>query len=1087
MFFPLYIMNFNKIQLICILFICVTFNTTGYTFQSKNEFQENAKLCLEIARNKNATPQEIQKVKSWLFSDSPDLSSSAAIAIRELGLINQDILARLTRNLDSKNERIISSAALALVSMGDQGRSILLKRIDSEPTLEKKMEALVALRSIPSNLNNQNLRKKMDELLPLMEKVFYPDPETSVPSLLTNHTFTKTSPLADWTFHQGSNATGSVKFDANASRRTGSGSLKLSKTNSEGEIYLRSKLPIKVTKGTEVLVRVYFRSDNSPTSSMLQILFEDENGKLNMGSDRFAWESQTLLRNAPPGKWEKRLVPINAPDKDQSYHIRITLRGNPSDVWIDDIAVPATNTALAFAAIESLPEENLSAKPIKSIPPATGSIEKINGRTRMVINNKPTPPVLYYTMRANHGDFAGMEQLANVNLQTVSVQLNETDIYRGAQPVWANGQLDFTTPLERIAYAANSAPDSYLFLSIRVGWPQDWIDKNPDDTWQNIKRERGYGTQGHFKDFGTTLPKDQFWWPSPFSEKAIKDAQDVIHKLIAEIKKTPYFNRIVGCHIAGGHDGQFSTRNRPDYSPAAQKAFRVWLKNKYKTTNELQKHWKDNTVTFETAEVPDYKPKSTIIPVFFDPSIDYRIADHSQFQSEQGMVLREEFAKAFKEAMGKPVIGMAWAMAGGSGQGTETIFMNSKNLDVLIPQPAYPRRLPGLLGGLRYAPLGSYRENNKMIIKELDSRTYLRSHPNEGYAQRVSSTVDPKMFTTSLRKEAAQMLSIGQGYWMFDIGKTHFRDPLMLEDIAKSVKAYNDLELKPKQHYKPEVAIVWVDQSGYWLGNAFGAEEHNTGFGFLEMGFPFDDLYLSDILKKPALQNYKMYIFKDAWKLTEEQRNQIKQKLQNGNKTLVWNYAPGYIGDDKFSVDYIHELTGIKNKVDITSEWPKVRYSGNSPLTKGLSGIMGMGEIDATQRAKGELPNKRKYQRFIINDPAATTIASYQDGKAAAAIKEFPTWTSVYSGMVGTMDPFLLARLAKDAGVHCITKPGNYIEFNGTFLSIHGMRNEPVTISLPQASIVTDFDTNQQIAKGSQFTMNMVTGETKWLKITPIK
>src|SRR5690606_13152689 len=107
--------------------------------------------------------------------------------------------------------------------------------------------------------------------------------------------------------------------------------------------------------------------------------------------------------------------------------------------------------------------------------------------------------------------------------------------------------------------------------------------------------------------------------------------------------------------------------------------------------------------------VPDYQSKANYFQVFFDPAIDYRIADHKQFQSEQGMVLRDEFARAVKEAMGRPVIGMAWAMAGGSGQGTETIFMNSKYLDVLIPQPAYPRRLPGLLGGLRYAPLGSYR------------------------------------------------------------------------------------------------------------------------------------------------------------------------------------------------------------------------------------------------------------------------------------------------------------------------------------------------------------------------------------------
>lgn len=1087
-------------------------STKGPALSAEQKFA----WCQQIATKGKASAQELKQLRTYLTDESLTIRSMAAKTIAKIGDNSNETIKALRKNLDSvedsmrwdlnftdtKDEVTRASAAYALLHLGVPGKQVLKDRVRNAPSVRGRVEAIIALRSSADPKDTLGLSREMTKLFPEMEKIFNPDPVKKADDILKNASFEEKDIFKDWSFYQ-VNTKGRASFDTQ-SRRVGSGSIKLTKEGNEGEIYLKSNRTIQIKKDEPYLVRAYFRSDNAPTNSTLQVIFESKDGGLiTSGSDKYAGEAQTFMRNSAKGQWIKRTANITS-DKDGEYYVRIVLRGDASTVWLDDITVPAINQGLNFFPMEIQVGELAKQAVTKPAIESSAEIKTIDGRSRLLLNGKEIVPSFYHVLGpvGQFGEYKNMEEQANIKLHVVSLDLSDRGSGIGGRPVWpTTDTFDFSTTFERIAYAVASAPNSNFILNINVSWPEDWIQKNPDETWQNIKKQRGYGmsSQQLFKGFADELPAGFKWWPSPFSDKAIADAQKGIHRFINELKQTPYYNRFVGCHIAGGHDGQFNTSGRPDYSPVAQESFRKWLKALYITDKALQQKWNDANVTFATAEVPDYgrrNSSSKSSQLFYDPVTDQRYIDHTQFQSEQGMIIRDRLAQAFKEAMNKPVVGMTWGMGGGRGQGTENIFLKSKNLDILVAQPSYARRLPGYIGGMRNIALNSYAEHGKIIFKEFDFRTWLRNSPEETYAQRLSTTINPEEFTSAFRKELMQMLVNGQGFWMYDIGRTHFRDPEMLHTIAEGVNLYNNYELTNKNIYRPDVAMVYIDESMLWekrgmnTNNGLTLDGH-TNFQIAEAGFSYDNLYINDILNNPTLQKYKMYIFKDSWRVTAEQRKQIIEKLQKDGKTLVWNYASGYIGDDKLSDDYVSQLTKIEVKSNLVSAWPIVRVLDNkNGLAKNINGRLGMGEAVATAMGKGlAFPTvPLGILRFVVKDKQAKTLAVYEDKESAIAIKKFPNWTSVYFGLIGTLDARLLANVAKEAGVHTFTDSGvGNVEFNGNLLSIHCLKNGVNTVSLPQKSRVIDFDSKKELVVGESFNLDMKTGDTRLFVVEPVK
>ncbi len=1059
---------------------------------------------LEIATRGSATEEErvalIERSRSGEIEDR----SAALLALSAQGEASPDVLAALEKHLDDGNEVIRSMAASALVDLGPEGKAILEKRLHSPLAIRPRLEVLMALRSSLSGLQDATLREAMQPLFSEIAALNYPETPTS--PLLKDPAFEETS-IGDWMVSYNGGAEGNATIDREVTRNGRGGSLRIEKTNEKGEIVLRSKRAHAVKSGETPSARFYFRADDAPGDAALQFLFEREGGAVFIGDlvRGHAAQSQTTLWNVAPGAWEKRVARLTPRQEASSYHLRLVLKGNLATVWIDDIGFPAAPYLYSYPPGMRTLLEPPSALEEPKVP-LEAKIETDAGRPRLMVDGKPVPPIMYFVMRGNFGDYAGMSQLGDLPVMVSTVRLEDDadQRYPPVSSVWTGeGKFDFTTPLAWLDQAARNAPGRYLILNFQVAWPRDWAEKNENELWRNEKGEAGFGTTVHFRGFakelegGDPLLSDPRaakyrWWPSPFSTKALEDAGEAIRRFTQELAKKPYANRVIGCFISGGHDGQFYTTAWPDYSEPAVRAFRQWLKERYHDDATLSKAWGGD---YALASVTIPSRDDTGEGFFFDPRSERRFADHTRFQSEQGLVIRETLAKAFKKAHGRPALGMTWQLGGGRGQGADSIVPTSEGLDVLISQPAYERRRPGLLGGLSsaFTSLGHHR---RLALKELDLRTWLRAGGEEIESHRLGTALSAEGFRHLVRKEAAQMIAKGHGYWFFDISVGMFRDPEMLETVRDGVRAYQELELKNPTPYQPQVAIAWVDDSAYWVrGRSSAAHflnqtERYTFFGLKESGVIFDEWNLDDLLNGENAVPYKVVVLPDAFRLTSVQKEAIATRLQRDGRTLVWNYAAGYVDDAGLSDQAVSTVTGIGIRSEAISSLPTLAFEKEGGIGEAsLSGRPGRGELSLLIARQGQ-PDRRLSAdtlRFVVDDPQATPIARYDDGKVAIALRKHEGWTSVYHGFPGTLDPRLLAVLSRQAGAHLLAQGPVGAEFNGHFLSLHGLRNGEVRLNLPQPSRLVDFDTGASVAEGQQPVIPLQAGETRWFKVEALR
>jgi hypothetical protein len=1088
--------------------------------------EESVAFAEGIADARAATPEQRLRLIKLVGTNNQEVVAMACFALRELQDASPPVLAALEKNLNAgaNSEAKRSVSGFTLMALGDPGRAVLLRRAISAPSVLDRLAAVTALRADLAGLKNPELRSAMKGIFRDIEKADNPLPlPPSQDSPLSDGSFLKENFEADWKFETSNGGAGRASFDDGRSHGEG-GSLRLEKTNANGEVSLRSARPLKIKAGTTPVVRLYFSSDDAPVASGLQIFFETAGGTLTMGDPVRGWVplGQSLLRNQAPGQWSKRLIQAVKSDQDREVFVRIVLRGNPATVWLDDIGAPAP----AYAYAQTVPTETLREPTLPAEPalPAEAVLQKEGDRVRLVIDGKPVPPILYTILRSSFGDYAGMEQLAEVRLMVSTVPFSDVvdERYPPAQPVWkSSGTFDFTTPLKWLDDAANKAPESRFVLNLHFCWPKDWVEQHPEEAWTDEAGLRGYGTSVHFKNFANELPAgldarlprseaaEYRWWPSPFSESALRDAEDGIARFVAVLKTQPYANRVVGVHISGGHDLQFMTGNWPDYSPPAVKAFREWLGRRYGSDEALQKAWGDPSVTLGGVEIPRSADLLKFVKLnnnlFLDPVAGRRFVEHQQFQAEQGLRIRERLAAAFKREWARPAFAMTWQMGGGRGQGVEDVFLSSEAIDMLVPQPQYETRLPGHVGGLRSAPLESFALHGKMAIKELDLRTWLRMSGAEVQSFYLGAAMNPLQFRQIFRKEAAQMIAAGQGYWFLDLATSGYRDPEMLEAIADGARAYRELELNNPTPIRPDVALVWVDEAPYWMADYFKETskllggtsvsilqtlERFTLSGLKQAGVPYDDIYLSDLLREGAAGKYKVLVFPDAFRLTDAQRKAIHEKLASGGRTLVWNYASGYVRDRDLSDTGVSDVTGMTVQSEAAPEFPRVRFIEAENTGSGvLSGLVGVGELAMNIMSEGvpDWKMPRGFRRFIVTDPNSVPLAAYEDGKVAVATRQFANWKSVYFGMLGTLDSKVLNRIAREAGARVLADTPVAVEFNGRFLSLHGMKNGPAVIHLPFESRVFDFDTGEEAAVGKDVTLSLDAGETLWFRVEPIQ
>jgi hypothetical protein len=202
--------------------------------------------------------------------------------------------------------------------------------------------------------------------------------------------------------------------------------------------------------------------------------------------------------------------------------------------------------------------------------------------------------------------------------------------------------------------------------------------------------------------------------------------------------------------------------------------------------------------------------------------------------------------------------------------------------------------------------------------------------------------------------------------------------------------------------------------------------------------------------------------------------------LKRGDKTLVWQYAPGFVTENGLSVDGMKSLTGInfsadlKNSEGLGSVFSQAQTPLTKPMLAGVSGDkMGLG-VDLWA------------PRFVVEDAAAQPLGNYlSDGKVSAAVKKLDGFTSVFIGPPSGLTPQFWRNVAVAGGATPFIEAGDMALFHrDNFIVVHGVEGGRKTLHLPFKAKVTEMLTGRVLAQNSDtIPLNIKIADTLWLHL----
>jgi hypothetical protein len=855
----------------------------------------------------------------------------------------------------------------------------------------------------------------------------------------------------------------------------------VTKTNGVGTMDLAWSRTFTVKSNGSYIFRLPYHTVDASLANLLLLRYThgtEDAPKLDVKNDGFAvWTGQSLMRNSPPGQWDTRFCTVRA-DRDGEITVHALLYGNPCTVQLGNPLIEDYKTSPPkFKDYTDRFTEQEVKVALSNRPAGTAWVAPHNGRATLFINERPVPAMLYKGVNAtrSYGDYAGFAD-QGLDLATIAVATGHTTGHHqcDTEPVWL-GKDKFA--LERIDAALLRAlrrnTNAQLVLDIRVVPYKTWGTEHPEEIIRNHKNERAYAPSDYVGKYtsDTNLvdpPQSGKWWhPSWQSEVWLADLERVFARIAKHVRTSPYGKAVVGFFVTGGDDGQFVIHYH-DHSEPTQRAFRAWLMKKYGGLSQLNAVWRTAFTNLSDVKVPAQEWPATFTHYAPGPQPDFR-----EFKERHPWEVRERLAAALKRSIGRPVLGMAYAAP------YYHAFPDCPNLDGVGMQPDYAHRRNGF--PIAFNPLCADDVGNKLLFTELD----LRSNTGEAWGcsevfrEWVSAPKTAQEWRQIHRKVAGASLANGYADWYYDMGQ-YFNDPEVHAEIGAVRKVRERLLQTKRNSFRPDVCVVVTETDRHYLAHdeaVIPYDEVNfnpQGLALASSGVPFQRHYLKDILARPALQDFKVYVFLQNAFLSTTESAAIRTKLQVRGRTLVWVYNSGYISETGKSVAAMSDLVGIRLGTDETPARRTMLLD-----LPGVKPFCGGAEMYFTIFNSGT-PG---VQPFWVEDPSATPMAHYAETRQiAAARKKRAGWTSIYIGAAQGLSNDLLNRIAREAGAYVAGPPGQQITLNGEFASLHALRSASYTLRLPTGrKQVRDPDTGKvRSASGRTFTFPAQAQQTYW-------
>ena len=670
----------------------------------------------------------------------------------------------------------------------------------------------------------------------------------------------------------------------------------------------------------------------------------------------------------------------------------------------------------------------------------TARLAKVDGVTRHLIDGNVSVPVAYRS-KAAFGDDIMVETFAGGAVVRAGVRLVLKTVAMGGtegmpRRYWKKGGFDVRGAVRDIKNALRIAPDALCILGIGCNaYPDFTRVEHPDETWRLKDGTEVCGTFGScvatYDDMGI---KDTNRWPwvsyaSPAWRTAVKNN---IRALIAELKRTGLSRRIVGLHLSGYHDGQFNSPY-PDYSPSAKAEYERYLKE--------------------------------------EPPIRY---GYEAFSRALGFRAQEDFARTFKQEMGKDVIAIRWCMSPFFRSNDITLFAFSDVIDICVPQPTYETRRPGMVAEMKL-PFSSFDLHGKMYWNEFDLRTYgaLESWARPGVVatKGLGQSDDFSMWQTVYRKLAGMMLAHRSGYWFYDMGGGWFAPPEIARDIGETYRVAADLITRKPSAWRPSVALV-VDELG--LGGGMdgipfsGYLVRNQMKTLAASGVPYEFYLAEDVMRDPSLVSGCKTVLFGLFRSLDERRGELIRALSGKGRTLV------FLAD-----------TGIEGGADVTGFEVSRTQNAKSHVVVPETGVEDcVRSLMESDRRRYVVKEGLSGPRTVLREPdGMKVLARYADtGEPALAMREDGGCRRVYVCEPGGLSADLFNRLARESGAFVpVSGGGLQVDMDGGFVSVHALRNGTWDFKLPFPCHVTNLASGcEEMTADGVLRLALSAGETCW-------
>jgi hypothetical protein len=579
-----------------------------------------------------------------------------------------------------------------------------------------------------------------------------------------------------------------------------------------------------------------------------------------------------------------------------------------------------------------------------------------------------------------------------------------------------------------------------------------WLKENPDEA---LKYSDGEARNSNH-DF-----------QSMFSGKYIEESRKNIAAMIRHIRKQSYASRIIGISPLSGQTNEWINdigygHNKllfSNFSPCALPAYRTWLKKHYGgNVEKLRSAWNNKNVDFDNAQFPTPEERTkTGESDLLDPLKSRPLIDYWTFVNEtvSGNII--SLCRVIKEQSdGKWLAGtyygymimfskVFYALQESGHLGLENVLA-SPYVDFLICPSLYAWRTPGL-ANYAMMPVEALSAKGKLLIFEHDQRTFTETLDIQWPNGKAETT---ELSIGMLDRDFGLTVTSGMGHHWYEMVRKWYREPVILETVRREMETYGHLPDDVEKLIPADVCIVTDTKSPLYAHLNDGNSVHpwlvnETMRRIFEVGFHFDCILVTDLLKSDFRQKHKLYIMLNTIVLSPGERDKLNRRFEDENATVLWLYAPGAMtSEGKASSENASATVGINLNM----------RDKRSPMSAVLSGEWG-GETISCQA------NTSPW--FVIEDPAAV-IAGKGDGAVPlVGYREMVSkqkWYDIFSSngksrkvwfsSIPNPSPVFLRKIAADAGVQIYSDSGDPLHIGDDLIFLHAKKSGMKKIILPE-------------------------------------